>query len=473
MEAKELQHENKELRRGLKSRHVQFIALGFIIDSGYFLGNSYAIGQAGPASIIGYLLGGAIVMLVMLCYRELMIYKPVTGSFITYAKELISPAWACGIGWCYWVQCVTPSEQIAAGIIMNVFVPQVGAVWWAVFFCLLVTVLNLFKVENFGETEFWLSIAKIGAIVLFSIVAVFIAMGWLGTAGFIGTKILMGNGGFAPNGWFSILLVMLIVLGNYQGAETIGLTAGECKDPRKDLPKAVRNVTRTIVSLYTIPVLLLVVILPWSSAAGSENAFGEALAANGLGWLGGLLSIIVLSAALSASNSDMFACTRLLYSLQKEGFAPKFLGKLNNACVPQNAAMVNITVSWFVLFLYAIDRSGMFYEHLILLSGFAGEVVWITICFSQLRFRKRYLAAGGKTADLPGRTPYFPYLTWAAIIIQLVCVFAMLFSDEMRDTLWIGLPALLVPTLIYHANAKGWIPKMQNMFAARINVTEP
>ncbi|MEI6286554.1 MAG: amino acid permease [Bacillota bacterium] len=462
-----------ELRRGLKNRHVQFIALGFIIDSGYFLGNSYAISQAGPASIVGYLLGGMIVMLVMLCYRELMLYKPVTGSFITYAKELISPTWACGIGWCYWVQCVTPSEPIAAGIIMNVFVPQVGAVWWAVFFCLLVTILNMFRVETFGETEFWLSIAKIGAIILFSVVAALIAVGWIGNAGYIGSTILMGNGGFAPNGWFSVLLVMLIVLGNYQGAETIGLTAGESIDPEKSLPRAVKNVTRTIVSLYTIPVLLLVVILPWDKVAGSENAFGAALAANGFGWLGGALSVIVLSAALSASNSDMFACTRLLYSLQKEGFAPKFLGKLNRQHVPHNAALVSIVVSWFVLFLYAIDRTGMFYEHLILLSGFAGEVVWITICVSQLRFRKRFLAQGGKLVDISHSTPYFPYLTWFAIIIQLVCIAAMMFSEEMRTTLWIGVPAIVIPAGIYYANSKGVWTRIWQLINQSTNVTDP
>ncbi len=448
--------EEKQLRRGLKNRHIQFIALGFIIDSGYFLGNSYAIEKAGPLSILGYLLGGIIVMMVMLCYRELMIYKPITGSFITYTKELVSSTWACGIGWCYWLQCVTPSEPIAAGMIMNLFMPRIGTVWWAVFFCLFVTILNLFKVEAFGEAEFWLSLTKVGAIIVFSILSVFIGLGWIGAQGYIGIKLLLGDGGFAPKGWFSVFLVMMIVLGNYQGAETIGLTAGESKNPQKSLPKAIKNVTNTIIGLYTIPIFLLLVIFPWRQAAISENAFSEALVIHGFRWLGSGISFIILITALSAANSDMYACSRILYSLQKEGFAPKFLGKLNIKNVPQNATIMSNIIAWVFLVFYVLDKSGLFYEHLLLLSGFAGEIVWISICIAQFRFRKKYIASGHNIEKLRNKTPYFPYLTWLAILTQAVCLLAMLFSQEMRDTLIFGMLTILLSSLIYYGYKKKW-----------------
>ena len=159
----------QSMNRSLKNRHLQMISLGGIIGSCYFLGAGYAIEQAGPAIILSYLFGGAIVLCVMLCLAELAVAKPISGSFVTYARENISSTWACGVGWAYWLNWMAyvPSEMIAAGIIMNNFVPAVSQLWWAILFGLLVTVINLFHVDNFGESEFWLSIIKIAALVGF------------------------------------------------------------------------------------------------------------------------------------------------------------------------------------------------------------------------------------------------------------------------------------------------------------------
>ena len=175
-----------------------------------------------------------------------------------------------------------PSEMIAAGIIMNNFVPEVSQLWWAVFFGLVVTVLNLFRVDKFGESEFWLSLVKIFALVAFSVVAALICLGLFGGDGFIGARILLSNGGFAPNGWWAIVLTMVIILVNFQGTEIIGLAAGECKEPEKSIPIAVRNVTWRIIALYIVPITLLISVLPWEEASLSESVFATALAAHGL-----------------------------------------------------------------------------------------------------------------------------------------------------------------------------------------------
>ena len=184
-----------KMNRGLKNRHLQLISLGGVIGSGYFLGTGYVLEKAGPAAILAYLLGGVIVLCVMLCLAELAVEKPVSGSFVTYAREHISPTWACGVGWAYWTTWVAyvPSEMIAAGIIMNNFIPEVSQLWWAVFFGLLVTILNLFHVDKFGESEFWLSLIKIIALAAFSIVAGLICLGLIGDQGYIGTKVLLGS----------------------------------------------------------------------------------------------------------------------------------------------------------------------------------------------------------------------------------------------------------------------------------------
>ena len=238
-----------------------------------FLGTGYVLEQAGPASILAYLLGGIVVLCVMLCLAELAVAQPVSSSFVTYANDHISPTWACGVGWAYWLNWIVyvPAEMIAAGIIMNQFVPEVSQLWWAVSFGLVVTFINLFSVGKFGESEFWLSIIKIVALVVFSIIAFAICMGWAGETGEpIGTKILLASGGFAPHGYWAIIMTMVIILVNFQGSEIIGLAAGECKDPAKSIPIAVRNVTWRIIALYIIPITLLISILPWDEATLTE-----------------------------------------------------------------------------------------------------------------------------------------------------------------------------------------------------------
>ena len=185
-----------KMNRGLKNRHLQLISLGGIIGSGYFLGTGYVLEKAGPAAILSYLLGGAIVLCVMLCLAELAVAEPIAGSFVTYARKYIGPTWACGVGWTYWMTWVSyvPSEMIAAGIIMNNFVPQISQLWWAVLFGLLVTIVNLFHVDKFGESEFWLAIIKIIALIAFSIVGALIVFGIIGDTGYLGSSIFLGSG---------------------------------------------------------------------------------------------------------------------------------------------------------------------------------------------------------------------------------------------------------------------------------------
>ena len=172
------------------------ISLGGIIGSCYFLGAGYAIEQAGPAIILSYLFGGIIVLCVMLCLAELAGAEPISGSFVSYAKKNISSTWACGVGWAYWLNWMAyvPSEMIAAGIIMNNFVPEISQLWWAIFFGLIVTIINLFQVDNFGDSEFWLSMIKVVALIVFCIVAGLIVLGVVGDQGYLGTSVLLSHG---------------------------------------------------------------------------------------------------------------------------------------------------------------------------------------------------------------------------------------------------------------------------------------
>ena len=438
------------MNRGLKNRQLQLMSLGGVIGSGYFLGTGYVLEKAGPAAIVSYLFGGIIVMCVMLCLAELAVEKPVSGSFVTYAREHISSTWACGVGWAYWLNWIAyvPSEMIAAGIIMNNFVPEVGQLWWSVLFGLLITLINLFHVDKFGECEFWLSLIKIVALIAFSIVAGLIALGVIGGAGYIGTSILLGSGGFTPNGFGSIFLTMVIILVNFQGTEIIGLAAGECENPAKSIPVAVRNTTWRIIGLYIIPIALLISILPWDQAGLDDSVFATAVAQYGLDKFAALFGFVVLSAAISCSNSGLYGAARALYGLAKMDMAPHTLGHLSRNGVPSHSIVLSIMGCWLVILLYAFDPESELYTYLLAVSGLTGAMAWISICWSQYRSRQKHIAEGTEGV-LKYKTPLFPYVTLFGIWSQVICLVVMLFDPELRVAFYAGVPMLVIPMFLY------------------------
>jgi AAT family amino acid transporter len=444
------------LRRDLKPRHLQLIALGGIIGSGYFLGTAEILNTVGPAAVLSYALGGIIVVCVMLCLGELAVASPVSSSFVTYARQLISPTWACGVGWSYWLTWVAyvPAEMIAAGIIMESFYPAIDKLWWSFLFGVMITVINLAYVKVFGEVEFWLALIKVVALLLFIVFGLAVLLGFLGSDSPVGTPILLGDGGFFPMGYWAILITMVLVLVNFQGTEIIGLAAGESEDPARSIPVAIRNVAWRIIFLYVVPLLLLVSIFPWRQAGLEQSVFAAALDRYGLGWAAGLFSFVVLTAAVSCSNSGLYGCTRALYGLGREGLAPSWLGRTNRFGVPQNATIFSVAGSWVALIFQVFDPEGLFVK-LLAISGFSGAIAWISICWSQLNFRRRLQAEGGDVRALKFKVPFFPYVTYFGIWAQVACLVLMAFSDTLRDPLLIGIPFLIVPMVWYELKRRG------------------
>ena len=439
------------LKRGLKARHVQLIALGGIIGSGYFLGTGLLIHDNGPAAIISYLLGGLIVYMVMVCLGELAANRPVEGSFVAYASEYISPTVGCGVGWSYWLTWVTyvPTEMLAAGFVMHHFAPVLSDFQWAMAFGALITAMNLMHVGAFGEIEFWLALLKILAIGMFVILASLIWAGAIGPQGYVGDAIIREGGGFFPHGIPTIFLTMVLILVNFQGSEIIGIAAAESEDPENAIPQAVRQVSIRIITLYVVPVLLLVSIFPSSEGTADQSVFAVALARYGLPWAGKVFSFVVLTAALSCSNGGLYATSRCVFALAREGMAPRFLGALNARGVPHNAILTSIAGCWLFLSLRAFLTDGeKLFQTLLALSGFTGGVAWISICWSQYNFRKR-LEARGETDTLKFHAPGFPYFTIVALLIQMVSLGVVVFSPDLRIAAIIGTPLLVVPMAVY------------------------
>ena len=444
-----------EFRRALKDRHVQLIALGGVIGSGYFLGTGAVIHQVGPSVFLAYILGGLIIYLTMLCMGELAVAIPIAGSFINYTADFISPSLACGVGWSYWISWVAyiPAECVAGGIIMEYFTGVNGYVW-AICFGLLITYINTAKVGTFGEIEFWLALIKIIALFGFIGLSLLIFFGMIHgsqPSGIIGGKFIFGQGGMFPNGGLVLLTAMVLLLVNYQGSEIIGLAAGESIDPARMIPNAIRNVTLRILFIYIIPVFCLVLIFPWQKANLSNSVFSDALNFYGLKWAGAVTSFVTLTATLSCSNSGVYGIVRSLNALARNGMAPKPLAKLNRWAVPQNAGIVTLFSIWILLIAGYFMGQSTLYIALLLVSGFTGATAWISLCWAQINFRRRLYEAGYTTKDLRYTTPGSPYTGIIAIILMVICLIFLLLNNDpsYKIAFGIGAVSFVVPIIIY------------------------
>lgn len=442
-------------KRNLKDRHVQLIALGGIIGSGYFLGTGEVVSLVGPSVFLAYILGGLIIYLTMLCMGELAVAIPISGSFITYTAEFISPTMACGVGWSYWMSWVAyiPAECIAGGIIMEHFTGINGYVW-AVGFGLIITYINLFKVGTFGEIEFWLALIKILALAGFVALAILIFFGTIHgdqPPGMIGGKYIVGQGGLFPNGGMVLLTAMVLLLVNYQGSEIIGLAAGESVNPARMIPRAIRTVTYRILFIYIIPVFCLVLIFPWKQAGLSNSVFADALNFYGLKWAGAVTSFVTLTATFSCSNSGVYGIVRSLNALARNGLAPSNLRKLNRNAVPQNATLVTLVAIWVLLAIGYFFGQSMLYIGLLLVSGFTGAMAWLSLCWAQINFRKRLYQAGYTVKDLQYKTPGSPYTGMLAIVLMLLCLLFLVINSapSYKIAFLIGVLSFITPIVIY------------------------
>ena len=441
------------LQRGLNSRHISLIALGGIIGSSYFLGTGYVLNQIGPGAFIAYILGGLISYLTIACLAELAINVPHPGSFVSYAAHYISPSWACGVGWSYWVCWVVyiPSECIAAGIIMKNYVPAVHEYIWAGLFGLVITLFNIIKVKFFGESEFWLAIIKIILLVGFSVLAILIFMGLIGPkpGQSLGYGNLFKDGGLFPNGYVILLVNMVVLLSNYQGSEIIGLSASESTHPKKTIPAALRKISLRILCLYIIPTFLLALIMPWKEANLSTCVFSAALEKYGLLQVAHVFNFFIIAGALSCANSGLYATIRSMYALGKRGMAPASFHHLSRHGIPVKATLITLGVIWLVLLGSYFFSSSQVYTNLLGMSGFTGSICWISICWSQLIFRRRMEKRGIPRTKLGYSIPGFPYLTHMGIWLQVGCLLFVVLTPTLRSSFYFGMPAVILPILLY------------------------
>lgn len=428
---------NHTLKRSLKARHMNMIAIGGAIGTGLFFASGSAISTAGPGgALLAFAVMGILVYFLMTSLGEMATLLPVTGSFETYATRFVDPALGFALGWNYWfcwAICVS-AELVAGSIIMKFWLPDANATLWSALFLIIIFILNSLSALAYGESEYWFASIKVITIIIFLIIGLLMIIGILGSEniGFENWTLSDGHGRHAPfaGGIFAIINVFLVAGFSFSGTELVGLAAGESENPQENIPKAIKNVFWRILLFYIGSIIVIGFIIPFTDPnllkGGAENIayspFTMVFQKLGLAAAASIMNAVILTSVLSCGNSGMYASTRMLYSLAHEGKAPKFLARINKRGIPFNALIINTIVA-SVAFLGSLIGTGHIYYILYNASGITAFFAWLGIAICHLRFRKAYVAQGNKLSDLKYRAKFFPLGPILAVVFCLIVIF--------------------------------------------------
>ena len=430
------------LKRGLTARHIRFMALGSAIGTGLFYGSAAAIQMAGPAVLLAYLIGGAAVFMVMRALGEMAVRDPVSGSFGHYASTYLGPMSGFILGWTYAFEMIIVclADITAFGIYMGFWFPDVARWIWVLGIVLLIGGLNLCSVKVFGEMEFWLSLLKVAAIVAMILAGFGVMLFGIGSAGnadaaATGISNLWSFGGFMPNGVGGLIASFAVVMFAFGGIEIIGITAGEAKDPERVIPKAINAVPLRILLFYVLTLFVLMAIYPWTQIGSQGSPFVQIFDSLGISSAATLLNIVVITAAVSAINSDIFGAGRMMYGLAQQGHAPKGFAQISRHGVPWMTVLVmGVTLLAGVVLNYLIPED--IFLIIASIATFATVWVWLMILVTQIAMRRSMTAE--EVAQLKFPVPFWPYAPIAATVF-MVFIFGVLgYFPDTRAALIVG-----------------------------------
>lgn len=427
----------QELKRDLKDRHVQLIAIGGTIGTGLFLGSGKSIEMAGPSILFAYMIIGIALFFVMRALGELLLSNAGYISFTEFATEYIGP-WAGFVtGWTYWFCWIMTAmaDIIAVGVYMQYWfdIPQ----WVPALVCLIILLgLNLLSVKLFGELEFWFAIIKVITIIILIVVGIILlVVGFKTDTGTVSVSNLWNHGGMFPNGVSGFLFSLQLVVFSFVGVELVGVSAAETKDPRKNIPSAINKIPIRILLFYVGALFVILCINPWTQLHATSSPFVEVFALVGIPVAAGIINFVVLTSAASACNSGLFSTSRILYTLSRHKEAPKKLSKLNKYSVPSNALFTStIVVSIGALLSKLLPEQA--FSIVTTISAICFIFVWSIILISHIKYKKTRPDLHAKSIFKAPLTPFINYVILALFAFILV---VMLISPDTR------IPLLLTP----------------------------
>jgi amino acid transporter, AAT family len=451
--------EAEELKRKLSQRQLSMITIGGAIGVGLFLGSSVTIRLAGPGVIVTYLFSAVIALIVAYSIAEMAVVHPVAGSFGVYAEKYLSPWAGFAVRATYgFVQIIAIGAEITAVAIYFAFwFPSVPQWTWVVVVSIGLVSLNTLQVSRFGEFEYWFALIKVLAITAFIVLGLGLIFG-LGPRPAVGLSNLTSHGGFLPFGWKGVWLAMTLALTSYMGVEVIAVTAGEAERPEQTIPRAMRTIVFRLILFYVLAMTVMLAMTPWNKMGSgiTGSPFVTAFSAAGIPFASSIMNIVVITAALSSSNTDLYLTTRMLFSLARGGYAPTWLGRLSKNGVPHRALAVStggmiaaVLLAIFApsrafLMLYGVAVAGMFF-------------VWGVILVTHIAFRR---ALGPqRVAQLPMRLRFYPYSTLLGLVALAGITVSTFFVDGLQYTVPAFIPFLLLISLAYwKIRQKGSVP---------------
>ena len=427
----------QQLERGLKNRHVQLIAIGGAIGTGLFLGSGKSIHLAGPSILLAYLITGVICFLIMRALGELLLSNLNYHSFVDFVGDYLGDAFAFVTGWTYWFcwVCIAMADLTAVGMYIQFWFPTVPQ-WVPGLICLVILVaMNLATVKLFGEMEFWFALIKIIAILALIVVGIVLIFKGVEAGGTKASFSNLWNHGFFANGINGFVLSFQMVVFAFVGIELVGLTAGETADPENVIPSAINNIPIRILIFYIGALAVIMSIYPWNQVDPTASPFVKVFAVIGITGAASVVNFVVLTSAASACNSGVFSTSRMIFSLAKEGDAPKPFSKLTKNKVPANALYFSagvVTVS--VILNYAIPSAATVFTLITSVSTVCFIYIWGITVICHLKYRKTRpeLAAKNKF-----KMPLYPVSNYIILAFLAFVLVVLGLADDTRFALFV------------------------------------
>src|SRR5262245_38431657 len=414
------QEQEHGLQRKLTSWQLTMIAIGGAIGVGLFLGSAATIGMAGPGVLVSYVLGAFVAMIMGYALAEMACVHPVAGSFGVYAGKYVSPWAGFAVRLTYWfAQTVAIGAEVTAvGLYFGYWFPAVPTPVWIIGSSVLVLAVNAANGKMFGTLESWFAMIKVAAIMAFIVVGGALIFG-IGRPG-LGFSNLTAHGGFLPHGWSGVWLALTLAITSYMGIEVIAVTAGEAEHPEQTVPRALRSMVGRLIVFYLLAIFIIVTVTPWTTIAETGgrltgSPFVKVFREIGIPFAGGIMNFVVITAALSSVNTNLYLCTRMIFSLSRAGYMPGLLGAVDSRGVPLAALSASGTGMVVAIVLALKGQQGF-----LLLYGTAVAAmffVWITILVTHLRFRRAL--SPERIRALPVRLPGHRIASVFGIVIIL------------------------------------------------------
>jgi L-asparagine transporter-like permease len=439
-----------DLHRRLSQRQLTMMAIGGAIGVGLFLGSSVTIRLAGPAVIVSYLLGASIALIMAYVLAEMAVVHPVAGAFGCYAETYLNRWAGFSVRATYGAAQIIAigAEVTAAAIYISFWFPNVPQWIWIVLVSGALVMLNAMRVNRLGEFEYWFAMIKVAAIVAFIFVGLLLIFGD-GSRGLRAWSNLTQHGGFLPGGWRGVWLSLTITLTSYMGVEIIAVTAGEAEHPEVTIPHAMRNIVWRLILFYVVAIAIMVAMVPWNQASSSSTVSGSpfvtAFMAAGIPFAAAVMNFVVLTAALSSVNTNLYLSTRMLYSLGRDGYGPNWLGKVSHNGVPHRALLASTAGIAAAIVLAIFAPRNAFLK--LYGSAVAGMLfVWLVILSTHLRFRKALTRE--QLLRLPMRLGAHPWFTVLNILFIAAIAGTTFFVDGLQwsiptFSIFLGLISLL------------------------------